>query len=179
MREYHSSFSPASVTVSAILKWLPGLIRRIAPPAPLVPGALALFACCLETAVATVPQAGAASAIPAGSVVQVVVGLAIVLVLVGVAAWLLKRFSAIRGTGSGLIRIIGGAAVGQRERIVLVEVGGTWLLLGVAPGQVRTLHTMPRTESAVAPGTPASAPPPADAGFATWLRRMTEKRSYD
>ena len=145
-----------------------------------MPGVLGLFAFCLETAVAAAPAAGPASAVSAGSVVQVVAGLAVVLALVGAAAWLLKRFSALRGTGSGLIRIVGGAAVGQRERIVLVEIGGTWRLVGVAPGQVRTLHTMPRTESAesaTAPGAPT--PAPADAGFATWLRRMTEKRNHE
>ncbi|MBI5911033.1 MAG: flagellar biosynthetic protein FliO [Betaproteobacteria bacterium] len=155
------------------------LIRRFGPRAALLPCALGHFAACLETAVAAAPQAGAASALPAGSVAQVVAGLAAVLALVGAAAWLLRRFSPLRGTASGLIRIVGGAALGQRERIVLVEVGGTWLLVGVAPGQVRTLHAMPRTESAIAPGAPAPAPATADAGFATWLRRMTEKRRHD
>jgi len=137
----------------------------------------ALFALFLDTANAAAMQAAtapAASAVPAGSVFQVVAGLAVVLALVGAAAWLLKRFSGLRGTGSGLIRIVGGAAVGQRERVVLVEVGATWLLLGVAPGQVRTLHTMPKNESAAAPDAP-----PADLGFSGWLRRMSEKRKHD
>jgi flagellar protein FliO/FliZ len=142
-----------------------------------VPGALALFVFCLDAAVAAAPPAGGGSALSAGSVVQVVVGLAVVLALVGAAAWLLKRYSGLRGTGSGLIRIVGGAAVGQRERIVLVEIGGTWLLVGVAPGQVRALHTMPRTESAIAPGAPTA--PAADAGFAAWLRRIAEKRNRE
>ena len=56
------------------------------------------------------------------------------------AAWLLKRFA--RGSWSlpaGAIKVIGGVAVGQRERVVVVEVGGTWLVVGVAPGQVRAL----------------------------------------
>jgi flagellar protein FliO/FliZ len=87
----------------------------------------------------------------------------------------LKRLSGLRGAGTGLIRIVGGAAVGQRERIVLVEVGSTWLLVGVAPGQVRALHTMPKTESATAP----EAAEPADQGFASRLRRMLEKRNHD
>jgi flagellar protein FliO/FliZ len=134
-----------------------------------------LFASFLSSAAAAAPQAAPASPVPAGSIVQVEIGLGVVLALVVAAAWLLKRFSALRGTGSGLIRIVGGAAVGQRERIVLVEVGGTWLLVGVAPGQVRTLHTMPKGESAAAAGVP---PAPTEAGFATWLRRMTEKRSH-
>jgi len=55
-----------------------------------------------------------------------------------------------------------------------VEVGETWLLLGVAPGQVRRLHTMPKTESAV----PAAIAAPADPGFSIWLRRMMDKRSH-
>ncbi len=140
-------------------------------------GALAFFASCIEPAIAAAPLPSAGSAVVAGSVVQVVVGLAAVLALVIAAAWLLKRFSSLGGTSSGLIRIVGGAAVGQRERIVLVEVGGTWLLVGVAPGQVRTLHTMPRSESAVTPE--AAAPAPADTAFSTWLRRITEKRKHD
>ncbi|MDI1244807.1 MAG: flagellar biosynthetic protein FliO, partial [Rhodoferax sp.] len=30
----------------------------------------------------------------------------------------------------------------QRERVVVVEVGNSWLVLGVAAGQVNALHTM-------------------------------------
>ncbi len=150
------------------------LFRRVAPPASLVLGVLALSAFCLETAVAAAPPASAGPAVSAGSVAQVVIGLAAVLALVGAVAWLLKRFSGLRGTGSDLIRVVGAAAVGQRERIVLVEVGGTWLLVGVAPGQVRALHTMPKNESAATPGAQA----PADQGFASWLRRMSEKRNH-
>jgi flagellar protein FliO/FliZ len=33
--------------------------------------------------------------------------------------------------------------VGQRERVVVVEIGDDWLVLGVAAGQVRALHTLP------------------------------------
>ena len=139
------------------------------------PGVFALFALSLDTAFADAPAAAAASAMPAGSVVQAVVGLAAVLALVAALAWLLKRYSGLRGTGTGLIRIVGGAAVGQRERIVLVEVGSTWLLVGVAPGQVRALHTMAKTESAAAP----EAAHPADPGFAGRLRRMLEKANHD
>ena len=136
-------------------------------------GALALLLPCLAAA-ATAP-ASAAPALPSGGVAQVVIGLVVVLALVAALAWMLKRFSGLRGTGSGLIRVVSAAAVGQRERIVLVELGGTWLLVGVAPGQVRSLHTMPKSESIAAPDAPA----PADAGFSTWLRRMTEKRNHD
>lgn len=137
--------------------------------------AFALFAACVESAIAADPVPGAGSAVAAGNVVQVVLGLAAVLALVGATAWLLKRYTSLGVASSGIIRIVGGAAVGQRERIVLVEVAGTWLLVGVAPGQVRTLHTMPRIESAIATDAPAPAAEPA---FATWLRRMTERHKH-
>lgn len=152
-----------------------GWIRRIAPAPRVLPGVFALLLFCQDTTAAATGSADAGSALPAGGIAQAVIGLAAVLALVAGLAWLLKRYSGLRGTGSGLIRIVGGAAVGQRERIVLVEVGGTWLLVGVAPGQVRALHTMPKAESAAQP----EAPQAADDGFAGWLRRMSEKRSHD
>ena len=126
---------------------------------------------CAQTAAA--PQAAyVPPAVSTGGYLQMVLGLALVLGLVVAMAWFMKRLSALPGTGAGLIRVIGAAAVGQRERVVLVEVGETWLLLGVAPGQVRRLHTMAKTDAAIAP----AALPAADQGFATWLHRMMEKR---
>lgn len=126
-------------------------------------------------AAVTAPPSSTPSALPAGSIVQVMISLAAVLALVGAAAWLLKRFSSRIGrTGSGPIRIISGTSVGQRERIVLVEVANTWLLVGVAPGQVRTLHVMPKLEANAAP----EAPEAPDASFVAWLGRVTERRKH-
>jgi len=125
------------------------------------------------------PQAAnipaAVSAVSSGGYLQMLFGLAIVLGLVVVVAWLMRRVSALPGTAAGMIRVLGAAAVGQRERVVLVEVGDTWLLLGVAPGQVRRLHTMPKTALAAPAGSSAAA----DQGFALWLRRMMEKRGHE
>ncbi len=70
--------------------------------------------------------------------------LLLVLAVIGAAAWLLRRFAANPGAGAGAIKVIAGAAVGQRERVVLVEIGGIWLVLGVAPGRVNALHSMPK-----------------------------------
>ena len=138
--------------------------------ATLLAGALGLFRA--ESAAAAPAAAAAGSALPAGGIAQALIGLAAVLALVAVMAWALKRFSGLRGTGSGLIRIVGAAAVGPRERIVLVEVGGSWLLVGVAPGQVRALHTLPKADSSSVPA------PPAEAGFAGWLQRVSERRNH-
>ena len=61
-----------------------------------------------------------------------------------------KRLSAPRGDAAGLLRIVAGTAVGPRERVVVVEVGDTWLVLGVAPGQVSALAEIPRARPAAA-----------------------------
>jgi flagellar protein FliO/FliZ len=48
-------------------------------------------------------------------------------------------------------------------------------VLGVAPGRVNALHTMPRGEIAATPA--ASAALPQGAAFAQWLKEKMEKRS--
>jgi flagellar protein FliO/FliZ len=112
-------------------------------------------------------------AVSAGSMLQMAAGLLLVLAVIAAAAWLLKRFAANPGMTAGAIKVVAGAAVGQRERVVLVEIGGTWLVLGVAPGQVRALHSMPKA-SAEQFGNEPPAPP--GRGFQGWLRQVMEKR---
>ena len=43
---------------------------------------------------------------------------------------------------AGSLRVLGGLSMGTRERVVLIQVGETQLLLGVAPGRVQTLHVL-------------------------------------
>ncbi|MBI3903669.1 MAG: flagellar biosynthetic protein FliO [Nitrosomonadales bacterium] len=113
--------------------------------------------------------------VTSGSVLQVIFSLVLVLAAVAAVAWLLKRINLPQHGAGSLLKVVSGIAVGQRERIVLVEVGDTWLVVGVAPGQVRTLHSMPKSELPTAqPGTL----PNADAkNFQSWLKQMVEKRN--
>jgi flagellar protein FliO/FliZ len=62
-------------------------------------------------------------------------------------AWLVRRWMP-QGAQAGLVKVVGATSVGPRERVVVVEVDDTWLVLGVGGGQVRSLHTMnkPRGE---------------------------------
>ena len=153
------------------------LFRQIRGPARACAHAFGLVLLGLGTAAGSPAAApAAAAAVPAAGIAQVVFGLAVVLALVGGAAWLLKRSSGNRSTVPGLIRIMSAASIGPRERIVLVEVAGTWLVVGVAPGQVRALHAMPRSEADAVSDAPA--PAPANASFAAWLRRVTERRKH-
>ena len=111
-----------------------------------------------------------ASPVGAASVLQVLTGLALVLLLVIGTAWLLRRVGRVPGLSNQSIRTIGALAVGTRERVVLLEVGATWILVGVAPGHVRPLATLPKGEvtAADARTTPETTP------FGALLKRFTE-----
>ena len=110
---------------------------------------------------------------PGGSLWQLFLALGIVLALVIGSLWVLKKLLAPRGERAGFLRVVAGTAVGTRERVVIVEVGGTWLVLGVAPGRVTALAEVPRQPTATQPASPA---PSAGEGFSGWLRRLTPRR---
>ncbi len=133
---------------------------------------LALWAALLPAWAAETQAVKAQAAVsPTTGMLQVFGGLLLVLLLVAGLAWALKRFGVNQQNAAGIMKVVGGVAVGQRERVVLIEVGATWLVVGVAPGQVRALHSMPRTENISEPRVTPSGPP----GFAGWLKHMTEK----
>jgi len=104
------------------------------------------------------------SAVPAvaapslASLLQVLFGLGVVLAAIGGTAWLLRRLGPGQVAAGGGMRVVSGVMVGPKERVVLVDVADTRLVLGVAPGQVNLLHQLPRPseepaeESGVAPG---------------------------
>ncbi len=116
-----------------------------------------------------------AAAVSSGSVLQIILSLLLVLGAIVLVAWVLKRINMPQNAAGSALKVVSGVAVGQRERIVLVEVNDTWLVVGVAPGQVTALHTMPKNVLPV----PAadSAAPDADNKFKNWLKIMMEKRN--
>lgn len=114
-----------------------------------------------------------ASPVSLGGMLQVLLGLAIVLGTVAASAWLLKRFAPGQVSAGGAIRLIGGIAVGPKERVVVVEVGETWLVVGVAPGQVTALHNMPR----IANLPDSNALAGNDQRFSAWLKDVVSRRN--
>lgn len=83
--------------------------------------------------------AHAAPAVGGTQVLQVVVGLGVVLVLIAATAWGARRVQGLRAPGAGRIRVLEGLAVGAREKLLLVEVDGHRVLLGLCPGRIATL----------------------------------------
>jgi flagellar protein FliO/FliZ len=77
-----------------------------------------------------------------GYLVQLVLGLMFVLVCIVALAWLAKRINRFQSTTDGSLQVLGGISMGARERVVLVQVGETQLLLGVSPGRINMLHQL-------------------------------------
>jgi len=106
-----------------------------------------------------------------GSYVQAGLALALIVGLLAGAAWLARKVTGGKGFGQGGMRVIGGVALGPRERIVLLEVGEEWLVIGIVPGQIRTLHRLAKGDLGSDPGTAG-----ADRPFAQWLQNISERR---
>ncbi|MGH8685166.1 MAG: flagellar biosynthetic protein FliO [Nitrosospira sp.] len=137
---------------------------------------LGLLGCSAFSAHAASAAPAANSPVSDGSMFQVMLGLGLVLAVIAGSAWLLRRFGGVTRGPASAIKVIGGSAVGQRERVVLVEVADTWLVIGVAPGHVTALHSMPKGESAsaIADETTDRA---GEARFSAWFRQVMEKRN--
>lgn len=73
---------------------------------------------------------------------QVIAGLFLVTVLILLLAWLAKRFGYQQYWGSRGIKMVSQLPLGSRERVVLIEVNGEQMLLGVAPGRVNFLRNI-------------------------------------
>ncbi len=90
----------------------------------------------------TSPALPAGNGFGAGNMMQTAGGLILVLILIVALAWIFRRVSHLPAGGKGMLRMVGGLSLGARERIVVVEVEGKRLVLGVAPGRVQTLHIL-------------------------------------
>lgn len=106
----------------------------------------------------------------AGNLLHMILGLMVVVLVILAGAWFLRRFGQAQAGGQGSIRILGGISLGQRERAVVVQVGETQLLLGVAPGRVQTLHVLDR------PLPPPEAGKVDGASFASRLAELLKQR---
>ena len=103
---------------------------------------LALFALMTVPAVAqeAVPAVSPSSLFTGDYLLQVIGSFVVViLLLVGVLV-LLRRFNGVGSQMSGNMRVVSSVGVGQRERVVLLQVGEEQILIGVGPGNVRKIH---------------------------------------
>ncbi|MGB9988690.1 flagellar biosynthetic protein FliO [Pseudoduganella rhizocola] len=120
------------------------------------------------------PVTPAAAPSAVGSLLQTVLALAVVLGLLVGLAWLLKRFGPRHITGGTTVKLVGALSVGARERILVIEVGEQWIVVGASPGRMNALSTMPRQETPEGPDATTTVP---TANFAEWFKQTIDKRN--
>lgn len=86
---------------------------------------------------------------------SMLVSLALVIALIMALAWVLRRISGPGGPQrpAGL-RVVSSLPVGPKERVLVIDVGGRQVLVGVTANQISLLHELP--EPLPAPAVPAS-----------------------
>ncbi|WP_229411095.1 MULTISPECIES: flagellar biosynthetic protein FliO [unclassified Massilia] len=119
-----------------------------------------------------------------GSLLQTLLALIVVLAVLGALAWFLKRYGPKAGGGSANLRVVGALNLGGRERVLVVEVGNQWIVVGASPGRINALATMPKqdgVDTGAGEGHATLAPHGANAAqpansFADWLKQTIDKR---
>jgi len=149
-------------------------------PAAAAPGSAAAPAA--PAAIVGAPAAPAAAApvvmpsgSPTGSLLQTLFAMIVVLAALAGLAWFLKRYGPKASGANANVKIVGSLNLGGRERLLVVEVGNQWIVVGASPGRVNGLATMPKQEGVDA-GATLSAPAPAAANFGDWLKQTLDKR---
>jgi flagellar biosynthetic protein FliO len=131
---------------------------------------------------ATVPPVTMPAGSSTGSLLQTLFALIVVLAVLGALAWFLKRYGPKVAGGNANLRVVGSLNLGGRERIVVVEVGNEWIVVGASPGRINALATMPRQDGQDGEGDTganAALTPHAQAAhsFADWLKQTIDKRT--
>ncbi|MBK5929787.1 flagellar biosynthetic protein FliO [Halochromatium salexigens] len=104
--------------------------------------------------------AGGEALIGLATLGKLTVALLLIVLIILAAAFLIRRLR-LGSMHTAAIKVVGSLAVGPKERVVIVEVASTWLVLGVGSGQVNRLHKLP----APPPSSQADSTPPASPDF--------------
>ncbi|MFL0797372.1 MAG: flagellar biosynthetic protein FliO [Cellvibrionaceae bacterium] len=75
-----------------------------------------------------------------GSITSVFFALVFVILAIVICAWLVKRLQSVGGVPGQHMKVLSVMPLSHRERVMLVDVAGQQLLLGVTPGSITTLH---------------------------------------
>lgn len=76
------------------------------------------------------------------SLIQVTIALLLMVGLILGLAWLMKRFANPLFQQQKDLRLVASLSLGVKEKIILVEVAGKQLVLGVTPQQITSLHVI-------------------------------------
>lgn len=133
--------------------------------------AVLLYSLLPETAVA---QSNTTSATT--GLLQIVAALAVVIAVMLAMAWLMKRVGGISPLHRFPMKVIGAVSLGNRERVVVIEVADQCLVLGVTAQQITLLSNLPKQESIAVVSNP-DGQAAINNKFTEWLKASIEKRT--
>lgn len=102
---------------------------------------------CILLMLAPLKAAAADTAVAAPSfsqAFQVVLALLLVLGLIALLATFFRRMNFIQGQGRNVISVLATMAVGNKERLLLIQVGDDQILVSQGHGDIRKIHTLTR-----------------------------------
>ena len=106
----------------------------------------------------------------APDVFSVAMSLVVVIGAILLVGWFYSRAQRIRGGVAGEIRVVAVQPLGAKERIVVVQIAGTQLVIGVTTSSISTLHTF--DEQVISPTKSA-----VDGSFGSRLRTALKSRA--
>ena len=78
----------------------------------------------------------------AGQLMQLLFGLLLVIGLIFALAWVMRRVQQFGPRSGQAIKLVASQALGPRDRLLLVQVGGEQILLGISAGRITPLHVL-------------------------------------
>lgn len=106
-----------------------------------------------------------------GSLVQITVSLLVVVgLLIGLSV-LFKKFGMNRLSGQLPFKVIGAVTIGNNQRLMVIEIGEEWIVLGVTPQHISTIISMPRQELSSGSNNGENT----KANFSAWMQSALEK----
>ncbi len=106
---------------------------------------------------------------------NILTALTFVLLLIFGLAFLLRRYAPSMARNTAQLRVLASLPLGGKERVMLIKVGEEYLVLGVSPGRVQTLHHLEKS-ALLQPDLAVDAEPEnAAAGFAGILQNLYRK----
>jgi len=109
------------------------------------------------------------------ALLRVIIGLVLVVAAILVSAWLARRAGLTQRGGGNVLKQVASMPVGPRQSIVVVEIENTWLVVGVGPNQLNTLHTLPAQAGSTAPVVAAGAPGQADTPLGQFKQVLSQQ----
>jgi flagellar protein FliO/FliZ len=112
----------------------------------------------------------------AGAALNWSLSLIVVLAAFFLCIWALRKLNRVTPASSGQMRVISGLALGSKEKIMLVQVGKSQLVLGLTPGRIQTLHVIAGDDKALDVDEPSDK---ADNSFAAKLIHTLKRSNHD